>query len=235
MPRRARTVVPGYPHHVTQRGNRREPVFFSDRDRRTYLGWLREYADKFGVEILAYCLMPNHVHLVAIPGTKDGLHRTMRPLHMRYAQEVNRPRGWVGHLWQGRYFSSVLDSDYFLAAVRYVERNPVRAAMVSRAEDYAWSSAAAHCGLRPDPLLAAESSWSRALSEIRDWASFLADDDTERANRIRLHSVMGLPCGSDAFIGSLERLTGRNQRFRPQGRSPEPPSPLEGSVPFRGR
>ena len=233
MPRHARTVVPGFPHHITQRGNRRDLVFFSNDDRRAYLAWLRGYAALHGVEVLAYCLMPNHVHLVAVPRTEDGLHRMMRPLHMRYAQVINRLHGWAGHLWQGRFFSSVLDNDYFLAAVRYVERNPVRAGIVPRAEEYAWSSAAARCGLRLDPLLAAESPWTRRLrEEIRDWPTWLGEDDEQRANRIRLHSNMGLPCGSDKFIDSLERLTGRDLRFRPQGRSPEPSVPSRGLRPL---
>jgi putative transposase len=124
-----------------------------DEDREAYLTWLQAYCEKFEVEILAYCLMTNHVHLVAIPATDDGLQRVLKPLHMRYAQRINRAKGWKGHLWQGRFFSSPLDEAYLWAAVRYVERNPVRAGMVSRAENYRWSSAAAHCGNHLDDLL----------------------------------------------------------------------------------
>jgi putative transposase len=217
MPRRSRTVVPGFPHHVTQRGNRRERVFFSDADRRAYLGWLGEYAGAHCVEILAYCLMPNHVHLVAVPRTADGLHRTLKPLHMRYAQAVNRVRGWSGHLWQGRFFSSPLDSEYFLAAVRYVERNPLRAGLVERAESYPWSSAAAHCGLRSDGLLPNDSPWALGLNEIRDWSAFLADGDDERDRTLRRHADQGLPCGSDEFVERLEQITGRELRYRSPG------------------
>ena len=100
MPRLSRTVFSGVPHHITQRGNRREDIFFTDEDRTAYLSWLKEYGDKFSVEILAYCLMTNHIHLVATPATDDGLHRMLKPLHMRYAQRINRARGWKGHLWQ---------------------------------------------------------------------------------------------------------------------------------------
>ena len=126
MPRIARPVFPGIPHHITQRGNRRENVFFSDGDRAAYLSWLANYCAKFAVRVLAYCLMTNHVHIVAIPATGDALENVFRPLHTRYAQRINRSRGWSGHLWQGRYFSSALDESYLWAAIRYVERNPVR-------------------------------------------------------------------------------------------------------------
>jgi len=150
MPRVARTVFADLPHHITQRGNRRETVFFNDEDRICYLSWLKEYSDKHNIEILAYCLMTNHVHLVVVPFTEESLQRVLRPLHMRYAQRINREHGWDGHLWQGRFFSCPLDEIYMWAAVRYVERNPVRAGLVRRAEDYDWSSAAGHCSLKED-------------------------------------------------------------------------------------
>ena len=153
MPRLPRTVFAGLPHHVTQRGNRRESIFFVDDDRLAYLSWLKEYADKHQVEVLAYCLMSNHIHLIAVPTADDGLQRVLKPLHMRYAQRVNRQQGWSGHLWQGRFFSSPLDDAYLWTAMRYVECNPVRAGRVQRAEDYRWSSAAAHCIGQSDSLL----------------------------------------------------------------------------------
>ena len=150
MPRLARTVFARVPHHITQRGNRREDVFFTEDDRKAYLNWLLEYCDQYSVDILAYCLMTNHVHIVAVPGTEDSLQRVLKPLHMRYAQRINRAHGWKGHVWQGRFFSSPLDEVYVWAAVRYVERNPVRAKMVRKAENYPWSSAAGHCKLKTD-------------------------------------------------------------------------------------
>ena len=106
MPRLSKTVFAGVPHHMTQRGNRRENVFFSEEDRSVYLGWLKTYCDKYKVEVLAYCLMTNHIHLIAVPKSEDGLQKVLKPLHMRYAQRINRNRGWKGHLWQGRFFSS---------------------------------------------------------------------------------------------------------------------------------
>ncbi len=161
MPRVARVVFPGVPHHVTQRGNRREEVFFEEEDRSVYLAWLREYSKKHNVEVVAYCLMTNHVHLIMIPKTEDGLHAVLKPLYMRYAQRINRSQGWSGHVWQGRYFSAPLDDAYTWAAIRYAERNPVRVQMVDRAEAYRCSSAAAHCGLRVDTVLAKEGPWAQ--------------------------------------------------------------------------
>lgn len=219
MPRLSRTVFASVPHHITQRGNRREDIFFTEEDRKAYLCWLKEYSDRFGVEILAYCLMTNHIHLVAIPATDDGLQRVLKPLHMRYAQRINRARGWKGHLWQGRFFSSPLDEAYLWAAVRYVERNPVRAGMERRAENYRWSSAAAHCGQRLDGLLNQESSLSRKFSEIEDWSAWLAEGDEEgELLMLRRNVEKGLPCGSEGFIQKLGEQVGRLLEYRPQGR-----------------
>lgn len=225
MPRIARTVCAGIPHHVTQRGNRRGQVFFTDEDRRVYLEWLREYAEKHEVDVLAYCLMTNHVHLVVVPAAADGLHRALKPLHMRFAQRLNRARGWKGHLWQGRYFSSALDEPYLWAAIRYVERNPVRARMAERAESYPWSSAGAHCGLRSDPVLTLKPLWQRRFERISDWSAWLAEGDEEHSlEMLRRHADKGLPCGSTAFIETLEKVTGRPLRYRPQGRPKTPGS-----------
>jgi putative transposase len=219
MPRLSRTVFPGVAHHITQRGNRREQVFFDDEDRQTYLDWLAHYSQRFEVEVLGYCLMTNHVHLVVIPASEDGLHRMLKPLHMRYAQRVNRARGWTGHLWQGRFFSSPLDEAYLWAALRYVERNPVRARMVRRAEDYPWSSAPAHCGQRHDLLLSSATSWTRQLAQIEDWSTWLREgDETEEIATLRRNVNKGLPCGSDSFVKRLETQAERQLSYRPPGR-----------------
>ena len=219
MPRLARTVCAHVPHHITQRGNRREQVFFTDDDRHAYLGWLKEYAEKHEVDILAYCLMTNHIHLVAVPRTEDGLQQTLKPLHMRYAQRINRTRGWKGHLWQGRFFSSALDEAYLWAAIRYVERNPVRARMVRKAENYRWSSAGAHCRLMQDDVLTTNSGWRKQFEAIGDWSAWLAQgDEPQELEVLRRNADKGLPCGSEKFIRKLEKLTGRGLRYRPQGR-----------------
>jgi putative transposase len=219
MPRIARTVFADLPHHITQRGNRREDVFFNDEDRATYLKWLGEYAAKFKVEVAAYCLMTNHVHLILIPSTADGLQKLLKPLHMRYAQRLNRARGQQGHVWQGRYFSSVLDDDYLRAALRYVERNPVRARMVKKAETYEWSSAAGHCGHVKHSLLKPAPAWRKAMDDISDWSTWLAEPDEEtKLLVLRRNAVMGLPCGSEKFIRKIEKRVGHNLHFNPIGR-----------------
>lgn len=219
MPRVARAVFAGVPHHVTQRGNRREDVFFNDDDRHFYLEHLRSYCERYGVDVLAYCLMTNHIHIVAVPGSEDGLQRVLKPLHMRYAQRVNRARGWKGHLWQGRFFSSPLDEPYLWAAIRYVERNPVRTGMVAVAESYPWSSAAGHCGLRVDPLLVVGEEWKSLLNAIDDWSAWLSmNEESEKLDVLRKHIEKGLPCGDEGFVRKLGRKIGRVLEARPQGR-----------------
>ncbi len=218
MPRLSRAVFAGVPQHITQRGNRREDVFFGVEDRILYLKWLQAYCKKYGVEILAYCLMTNHIHLIAVPKKEDGLQRVLKPLHMRYAQRINRAQGWTGHVWQGRFFSSPLDDAYMWAAIRYVERNPVRANMVARAEDYPWSSAAGHCGLTQDSVLKERSKWIQS-AQISNWSAWLAEqDDPQKLHVIRRNIEKGLPCGSDQFIQKLEKIAGRVLQYRPVGR-----------------
>lgn len=219
MPRLARTVFAGVPHHITQRANRREDVFFTDEDRNQYLEWLIEYSNRHQVEVLAYCLMTNHIHLVLEPFAEDGLQQVLKPLHMRYAQHINRIRGWKGHVWQGRYFSSPLDERYTFAAIRYVERNPVRAGMVRKAEQYPWSSAAAHCDLKTDAVVTRKAHWQKQFKEIGDWSTWLAtSDDNEELVQLRRNVDKGIPCGAESFIRKLEQLAGRSLTFRPQGR-----------------
>jgi putative transposase len=179
-----------------------------EEDREIYLEWLGEYSRHHEVGILAWCLMTNHIHLVAVPNRDDSLQRALKPLHMRYAQYINRRRKWSGHLWQGRFFSSPLDEAYLWFCVRYVERNPVRAGMVVRAEDYPWSSAAGHCGLREDSLAMKNSIHWKMFEDITDWAGWLAEgDDEERLGIVRRNIQKNLPCGSDRFIEGLEQLT----------------------------
>ncbi len=219
MPRQARAVFAGVPHHITQRGNRREDVFYTDEDREVYLGWLKEYCKQHKVEILAYCLMTNHIHIIAVPKTEAGLQSIFKPLHMRYAQRFNRQRGWKGHVWQGRYFSSALDEHYLWAAIRYVEMNPVRAKIVKKAENYIWSSAAAHCAGQIDNVLTTKDYWKKQFESIGDWSSWLEQGNTvDDLLIIRRNIDKGLPCGSDRFIKKFEKQIGRMLEYRPLGR-----------------
>jgi putative transposase len=216
MPRIARVIVEKIPYHITQRGNRREKVFFRDKDYRQYLEWLEQYSKKSGLEVYAYCLMSNHVHIVGAPRGEGTLTAVLRPLHMRYAQWINKRRGWNGHLWQGRFFSSALDESYLWTAVRYVERNPVRARIVGFAENYEWSSAAAHCGKRKDSLLSAE---LPLIGEIENWSQWLREEeDGDAVEVLRRNTQKGIPCGSEEFIAGLESLLKRFLRFRPPWR-----------------
>jgi len=217
MPRMARVVIPEIPYHVTQRGNRREDVFFGDADRQRYLQLLLEYSVKHRLAILAYCLMRNHVHVVCVPPRDNSLSLVFKPLNLRHAQYINWTREISGRLWQGRFFSCPLDDPHLWAAIRYAERNPVRARIVLRAEDYPWSSAAAHCGLRHDPLLS-------ALPEARpmgtaDWSKWLEDPEDEKMlATIRLHTRTGRPAGCKEFIAGLESRLGRRLQARSVGR-----------------
>ena len=208
MARLARVVLPGYPHHVTQRGNRRQTTFFNQQDYRYYLSVMAKWCRHHQVEVWAYCLMPNHVHLVIVPSSEDSLARAVGEAHRRYALKVNQREGWRGHLWQERFASFVMDQTHLLAAVRYVELNPVRAGLVDRPEDYKWSSACAHLMREDDALVTVKP----MLEIVGSWEKFLQVDDEESYSHLRKHEKTGRPLGSESFVEKLEGLTGRNLR-----------------------
>jgi len=218
MPRVARVTIPGAPHHVTQRGNNRQVVFRTDDDRRAYLALLREQAEAYGLEVLGYCLMANHAHLVVVPRGPDSLAKAIGRTHWLYAQYVNRRRRRSGHLWQGRFFSCALDEARGWEVLRYVERNPVRARIVRCAWRYPWSSAAAHCGAAASGGLLAGDRWRRAWDAGR-WKEWLRQPEGEEHVRaLRVSTSTGRPLGSDSFLSKLERTLGRRLRPRPVGR-----------------
>lgn len=217
MARLARIVVADVPHHVTQRGNRRQPVFFGDEDYRAYLALLKEFTRRAGVAVWAWCLMPNHVHLMLVPPTPDALRGALAEAHRRYSRMVNLREGWRGYLWQGRFASCPMDEAHALMAARYIELNPVRARLVRRPEDWPWSSARAHLGGGRDGLTRQGALGIRA----RDWARFLAaglDDDA--LETIRRGERTGRPLGSRDFVERLETETGR--ALAPRKRGPKP-------------
>ena len=219
MTRGPRIVLPEIPHHVTQRGSRRGLVFFSDEDKAHYLQLLRYYCERYGIEILAYCLMNNHVHHILVPGSPDALANALAATHMRYAQVINGTKGWQGHLWQERFFSSALDEGYLWSAIRYVERNPVSNGMVRHAWEYPWSSAAAHCGLRSDLLLTTDPKWIKSLGEIKNWRDWLEDQDSlETIRTLREQTRRDHPCGASGFIETLEKRFNLQLRQKPRGR-----------------
>ena len=217
MARFARVVVPGVPHHVTQRGNRRLETFFNDGDYRAYLDLLAEYCAAAEVAVWAYCLMPNHVHLILVPRDEDGLRRALGEAHRRYTRRVNFREGWRGHLWQERFHSFAMDEAHLLAAARYVELNPVRAKLKRRARDWRWSSARAHLAGKDDALVAV----APLLELVPDWRAFLAGGLEEEAlEALRRHTRTGRPLGSPAFLEALEARLGR--RLRPGKPGPRP-------------
>ena len=215
MARISRIVIPGLPHHVTQRGNRRCDVFFEVKDRQHYLSLFRKYAAEYGVEVWAYCLMSNHVHFVLVPEKPDSLSDALRDAHTAYALRFNLQNCLSGHRWQGRFFSCVLDDAHLWAAVHYVERNPVRAGMVARAEEYLWSSAASHCGLRPDELLSPR---FPPAHRLENWSEWLNGEEPTEIKAIRRQTHTGRPCGSPDFLVDLESRCNRQLTPGKRGR-----------------
>jgi putative transposase len=216
MARLARLVVPGMPHHVTQRGNRRQQTFFNDGDYAAYLELMGDWCRQKAVQIWSYCLMPNHIHLIAVPSSEDGLRWAIGSAHERYTRRINFREKWRGYLWQGRFASFVLDEPYLLAAARYVELNPVRAKLVPRAADWPWSSARAHLSGQDDCLVKV----APLLGMIADWSAFLDSAVSEEELRdLRRHSRTGRPLGDETFLGRLEEKVGRV--LKPQKRGPK--------------
>ncbi len=206
MARLSRIVIPGMPHHVTQRGNRRFPTFFEDGDYDAYLTFLAEGCAKAGTEVWAYCLMPNHVHLLLVPKYEDGLRATLGETHRKYTRMINFREQWRGHLWQERFASFPTDATYTLNVARYIELNPVRAKLCGKPVDYPWSSAKAHILGCEDPLL----NTSALLQQSPEWESFLLSGRDQRTtDLIKLHENTGRPLGNTTFIARIEAMLGR--------------------------
>jgi len=219
MPRIARLVVPEYPHHITQRGNYRQEIFKDDADRRQYLFFMAEYSRKYHLDILAYCLMNNHIHVVAIPKNEKSLGDTLRIVHTRYAQYFNNKIRSAGHLWQGRYYSCVLDERHLLAAARYVERNPVRIKIVNKPTDYIWSSAKSHSAISTNDIIDANNLFKYIEIERSQWREFIdKSDESDEVSVIRKYTMTGRPLGATSFINKLEKGFGGRLHALPVGR-----------------
>lgn len=228
MPRLPRIVIPEIPHHVTQRGNRGAAIFHSDADRRTYLRLVAVAAKASDTRCLAWCLMDNHFHLILVPKDEDGLRATLGEAHRRYTRMINLREGWSGHLFQGRFASYPMDEAHLMAAVRYVENNPVKAGMVARAEDWPWSSAQSHIAGRRtalDPLTDIA-----ALANIApNWRAILrhgleageAEAEGEAvAEAIEARLRTGRPLAAAEWIARQEAA--HERPMAPQKRGPKP-------------
>ena len=208
MPRIRRIVVPHVPHHVTQRGNRRQPTFFGEGDFAHYKALLARWCRRRGVAIWCYCLMPNHTHLILVPSDPSGLARAVGETHRRYTVTVNRREGWTGYLWQGRFASFPMSEAYLRNAARYILLNPVRSGLVHQASDWPYSSARAHLSKRSDGVVDPKPLAARVV----DWGGLLlpefADVDREL---MRDRQRTGRPLGDLDFVRRVERQTGRRQ------------------------
>ena len=208
MTRRARIILPGVPHHVTQRGNRRQQVFFSADNYQFYLNLLNTCAKAFEFEIWSYCLMPNHVHLLLVPQTESSLRDGISHLHQCYTKAVNRVKDWQGHLWQGRFFSCPVQHEKAAIVARYIELNPVRAALVTDAKDYQWSSAAVACEYGRN----GRSGFSPIFAPGGTWEEFLKHDpkfdNNDEFTAIRTSALRGVPYATETYVKELERSTG---------------------------
>lgn len=218
MARLSRVVIPGVPHHVTQRGNGRQRTFFEDGDYALYLDLLAAAAARAQVQVWAYCLMPNHVHVVLVPSDQDGLWRTFGDLHRRYTGFINARRRTTGHLWQGRYGSVAMDEVHFVAALRYIALNPVRARLVARPEDWRWSSTRALMAGEDDHVVTV----APALERVGDFAAFLGEEFDEALGYAALRKAesVGRPIGSPDWLADMEARCGRT--LAPQKRGPRP-------------
>jgi putative transposase len=217
MARLARVVIPGLPHHVTQRGNARARTFFGDDDYALYRDLLATHCRAADVEVWAWCLMPNHVHLILTPSDPDGLRRALSRVHRVYAGVIQSRRKRTGHFWQGRFGAVAMDEEYLAAALRYVSLNPVRGRLVARAQDWKWSSTRAHLRGRDDGVTARES----VKRIIPDFAGLLGSvPEQDLFDRLRAAESIGRPLGGDRFVARIERMTGRV--LKPGKRGPKP-------------
>jgi putative transposase len=202
-------VYPGVPHHVIQRGNRKQTIFFDDSDRRAYLRLIGGAFARYGTTCLAWCLMDNHVHLILVPATGDGLRAPLASVHTAYAQRINRARALSGHLFQGRFASCAMDEAHLMTAARYVENNPVAAGLVGRAEAWPWSGARAHVARRADGL----TDVAALGAHVANWSAMLARgleaaDSSDASEAIERALRSGRPVGSEAWLRGLAERFG---------------------------
>jgi putative transposase len=217
MPRIARAVATGFPHHVIQRGNNREKIFFDKKDREQYLLLLKKYSDKWGSPILAYCLMSNHVHLLTRPKEEESLYKMMQGVTLCYTQYINRKYKRTGRLWESRYHSCIVDKEkYMWAVARYIEQNPTMAKIVKRVDDFPYSSARAHIQGISDEVLGED---LFEEGQRKDYREFLrAGIPEEEKYRIRYSTRTGRLFGSETFVKTVEKKLDRILILKSPGR-----------------
>lgn len=230
MARLPRLTVPGYPHHVIQRGNNRQAVFLTENDRQRFLEYLGEYARQFGVAVHAYVLMDNHFHLLVTPGTSGGLAAMVQAMGRRYVQTFNRLHGRTGSLWEGRYRSTLIQTErYLLACMVYIDLNPVRAGMVERPEDFPWSSHRHYIGERADTLVTPHALyWGLGNTPFAREAAYRelvqAGLARDTLNQLTDSAIKGWALGDDAFVREVGKQTTRRPRRAHPGRPPAAPA-----------
>ncbi len=229
MARLPRLTAPGLPHHLIQRGNNRQSIFVDESDCASYLRELAELADGHGLAIHAYVLMPNHVHLLATPGQSETLPRVMQALGRRYVRRFNDRHGRTGTLWEGRYRSTLIETDrYLLACMRYIEMNPVRAGLVHEPGHYRWSSHAHHIGLRVDKVITEHAVyWALGNTPFERQVAyrrlFEGSQEAGEVEAIRYATHRGWALGQQAFVESVSQSVGRRAAPRLSGRPRKAP------------
>ena len=229
MARQSRLILPNQPHHVIQRGNDRQLIFREPEDYQRFLGWLKEASRFYSVAIHAYVLMPDHLHLLATPSDANGLALMMQKIGRLYVPWFNNKYQRYGSLFQGRFRTSLVDTDaYLLACSRYIELNPVRANLVANPVDYPWSSYAHHAGVRPDPVVSDHSLyWALGNTPFQREAAYMSMVEQglsdEELAAISVAVLKGWPLGSDAFKAELERKTKRQVLPAKRGRPAKTP------------
>ena len=219
MPRIARVVAVGYPHHVTQRRKYRQSIFSDDADRKKYVKFIDAEAKRYGLLILAYCLMTKHVHFIVLPEKEDSMAKVFKYAHMKYSQYYNKRMGECGHLFQGRFFSSVMDEMHTIACARYIERNAVRAKMVDSPELWEHSSAKGHCGMDNHDELGVNRLFDYIEYDQENWKEFInLPDSPQEVRKIREQTRKGRPLGNESFVEKLEEKVNMVLKPRPKGR-----------------
>lgn len=222
MPRIARVVAAGLPHHITQRGNYRQAVFSDNEDRLRYLSWIEEYSHKYKLSMLTYCLMQNHVHFIAVPQNADSLARVFNTAHMRYSQYFNKKLKTNGHLWQGRFYSCALDEPHLILACRYVERNPVRMKIVKKPWQWGYSSALAHIDAKSTSPIKLKNLFDILDMTPESWKKYIdSSEESASLNKIRSNTLTGRPLGGIDFVKQMEKRFQRRLLALPRGRPKE--------------